>query len=332
MDIKDFIKVIEENEILLLPYATQKPRVDRTVIPHFVPKPQPYKMGQIIYGSETPDIYTTLYLEGSVILKHTNNKYDDTFQTSKFENFALFREGKPVNRTIYIKADEKVILHLRESGLRVGEAQHMTGVYPVNLSDITFDSYKEEGGKYEAYALCGMLQKEMIAKATYKVFKHYHNELDPSSTIQDKNKELRKKYDMNFINILNENHITDKGYNQISKSKKKQLEYEIKIKGFSHLPKVNDVIERVKNKKPQTTAGEIMAQLVDTCENVNTGLKHLNNLIQMNNTNLNFWTQKIKEFKYGMYLEGKWFEEFTEKGDQELMVENWEFKIVYNGN
>ena len=326
MDIKNFIKIIEDNDVYIYPDAN-KSRIDRSVIPHFVPRLKEYKMGQIIYGSEYPDIYTTLYLEGTVMLKHTDNRFDDTFETGKFENFPLFKKGKPVNINIYIKANDNVIQIFKDGGICTWQKTE-NNIFPLDLTAITFDSYKS--GSYEAYVLCGLLHEEMMTKARLKVFKHYRDELSPF--IQDKNKELREKYDIDFIRILNENYITDKGYNQISKSKKKRPEYEIKIKGFAHLPKVDDVVERIKDEKPQTTAGKIMVQSIMTCENTDIGLKELDNLIQMNNNDLDFWSQKIRAFKYGMYLEGKWFKEFTEKGNQELKEKDWEFKIVYNGS
>lgn len=330
MDIKDFIKIIEENDVFIYPFADNKPKFDRSIIPHFVPKIKEYKMGKFVYGSITPDVYTTLYIDGAVMLKHTDNRYDDVFTTGKFENFCLFKEGKPVLDKILVHANKETLLLMRNlwcsaNYVVIGN----TKCYHIDLHEITFDSFMKK--EYEAYALCDLILQEYKEKAINKVVKYYGFRFSLDSFVDpDKSGNLKKIYDHEFIKILNDNHITDNGYNQFFKSKSKFKEYEIKIKGLSNFPKVEDVIERIKNGKKQTTAGSLMFETTQLFENGLIDNVLYDKMLVSNENNLKVYADLIRNIKYGMYLEGKWFNEFTEKGDQEIQIDDWEFKIVYN--
>lgn len=332
MDIKDFIKILEDNDIFIYPYADKKPKYDRSVIPHFVPRVKEYKMGQIIYGSTTPDIYTTLYIDGTVMLKHTDNRYDDTFDTGKFENFCLFKYGKPALDRILVHADKEAMILLQD--LWCAANYVMVGnnkCYHLDLHKVTFDSYR--GGEYKAYALCDLILQEFKEKAINKVLKYYEFKFSLDKFVSpDKSKNLKDKYDNGFIKILNENYITDKGYNQFFKSKSKPKEYDIKVKGLSNLPKVEDITERIRNDKKQTTAGSLMVETVQMFENDVIDNDIYDKMLESNEHNLETYADLIRGVKYGMFLDGKWFDEFTEKGDQEIQQDDWVFKIVYNGN
>lgn len=331
MNINEFVNIIETNNVLIFPFGAKKPNINRSVLPHFIPEPKGYKMGQIIYGSEFPDIYTTICLEGTVFLKHSNKKYPDTFKTNKFENYQLFAKGKPVEayKPIYVSAENHVIDYLRDQGVKVGGiGRAAPDVYMVFLDNITFNSYLQNR-VYDFENICGLLQKEIKYKAAVKVYKWYLEKYSPPEN-KDNSKGLREKYDPEFVKILNENGITDKGFNWFYKSKKKKPIYEIKMKGFSNLPKVEDVVDRIKEMKEQTTAGKIMMHHVVWCNN-NSDVGGIKEKLKDAEDQLLFWKRKIREFKYGMWLEGKWFEEFEGKGDQKSVFGDIEFNLVYNG-
>lgn len=288
------------------------PTTDRAEIPHFIPKSIGYKMGKIIYGSDRPDIYTTICLEGTVVLK--DNPYEDTFKTIKFENFPLFKNGKPVSPRIIVSGKALKVL-------KIGKA-NSKGMYGIDLSKISFDCYLQD--EYEVYTLCGMYQGEIIDKAMNKVFRYYHNELSPQ--LIDNNKELKEWFELEYVKVLNENHITDKGFNLVAKSKKKKKDFEIKMKSLSHLPKIEDVLDRIKSGKKHTKSSVLMVSSIELCKRTN--VKGIQQLLSMNETSLNFWSKQIREFKYGMFLSGKWFKEFTKKCNQTIVKDDWEFKIV----
>ena len=91
---------------------------------------------------------------------------------------------------------------------------------------------------------------------------------------------------------------------------------------------MQNVIDRINKNVKQTTAGALMAGMISKLHGSMNDPTMLDHMITMSETGVEFWGRKIREYKYGMFLSGKWFKEFSEVGNQELQNAGWKFKIV----
>lgn len=318
MDIKELVKIIETERIFIYPYLMKKPNVDKSVLPHFIPKMGAYQMGKVSYNKYTPNVYITLRIEGTVVLDAPDNKYDSEFDTFMFLQYPLFKLGKPVTpkNKVIVSGGSKSLEPIRCSSIAED------GVYEIDLNKVTFDSFKQD--KYSANILGKHYKTEFMLKCAIKAYKHFTPEPPKSNSA-----ELLQLFpDKEYVDLLNKNKINDGGFHPKYYGKSPKPFLEFKVAGCSHVPKVDDVINRLLEKKKQTTAGEVMRPFVEFAQK-NDKNKIIDKLATAQQ-HLDKIDTKIRETNWGIFLSEGSLMEFEGREDNELLVGDTKITVKWN--
>lgn len=330
MNIETFIAIIKgDTNFLVYPYYGPRPAGD-VMLPFFLADNKGYSLGEIQYGSNQPDISFHVRLDGDVLLDSSLEL--KKISTSRFYLYKMFEAGKPKKNELICSMSPITRQNLIDGGVRINsidDSNFNTTIYEINLSDVKFDNYLSE--KYSADTLCSKMITELKWKARMKVVNYFIDQLsdDKAKTERFSNTELLKKYDEATVAMLNENFVDDSGYNPKYTHDSSKPLFEVKISGFSNLPKVEDIVKRIADGKKQTTAGEFMVEPVNDFIKLDKE-ELLKEKIKVEEL-LDGIQQKIRNIKYGIFLSNNWFEEFTEKGDNSLKIDEIECNIIYNG-
>lgn len=188
------------------------------------------------------------------------------------------------------------------------------------------------------------LIKDLKLKAELKVFKDFKNSMKNSK--DEAFDDLSKVYWEEGAEYLLAHYITPKGYAPESvklepTDKRLVREFEIKVKGFSSLPKVSEVIEKMDANKALNGPGTLMKPAIDEyrtfCNNNKdtvTGkvedsllITWLENKIKNRKVEQSKIRKAIQETKFALILGKKWFKEFDSKEDCTYEKEDYTFTI-----
>ena len=335
MNIETFISLIKgDPDFLIFPYYG----IDESTYykdhekPCFVPySKRGYKLGEIVYGNNKPDVSFHVRLEGKVLLK-PNDRGLTEFETGRFLVFKMFEAGKPKKDTLICGMSRSTATTLIAAGVKLDRVENLLNeeTYTVHLTCIKFEPPVTK--KFNVDELLHYTIGDIKTKAQIKVINHFISELRPQGYAPS-NSGLASKYDDATLAILTDNSIEDKGFNpkgSYSNSKEKPL-FEIKVGGLSNLPTVGDVLKRIDEKKEQTASGYLMVHTASAYrgeKNVDTlqddVLKKLEAISES-------YQNKIRDIKWSLYLTDGWFEEFTEKSTHQVKADGYDCTIIYNG-
>ena len=205
----------------------------------------------------------------------------------------------------------------------------------LNLSTIPVINKSIAEGKTSAADLCKKAFKEIALEGEIKALKYCKDKLDKKSIVAS------TIFTEAQIKFLEGNGITKNGFNPPSiKTDATDFymakEFKIQIKGLSSLPKVEDVIKKISDNKDLTLSQELVANGLRVFwnsdahkkEKENIQLVWLNNAIEDKQKELIAVRQEIQKTKFSVLLAKKWFEEFTNREENELTVDDKMYTIV----
>jgi len=163
----------------------------------------------------------------------------------------IMESGKWTMPSIYIGVDQNITPNYYANILSYVDLHEIIvpdiDFYDIGLLKLEFDIIKET--------------------ANIKVYKYLLNSIEQKDAVKslqkesDKCGEIGKMFPPHIMQFYIDNGLSDSGYTR-------KLEYasiddvEIKIIGYSSLPKVDDVLDRIKSRKEQTTPGAILANAI----------------------------------------------------------------------
>lgn len=232
-------------------------------------KLSPYsKYSKSEFSNESIDMYVGHIELGCVHLKLEEGEIDhvkvDRYEASQYMNKKLFIDANPVWKELTMACPEDELYKFSNTELFVSSSPipEWDGYVEVviNMSNITFGHYEVGEPDYKRTAELALELSKL--KANKKVVDWFVSEygLMPQS---DNTLQLNHKHSAKVYEILTRNRINDFGFSPLPYRIKKITPVQIKISGLSSLPKVTDIIKRIKEQKQQTTAGAIMKPMVD---------------------------------------------------------------------
>lgn len=352
LDINVFIQELQKNSVHIFPfYDPEKEHAACDVmLPYFEPTEfvgYNIKHLEAQFGSNTPDVSFNLFVEGMVWLDNFGEEKfkgcPSEFATRKFMLFRLFKDGQPCIPALYCNnITEEVENTFKQNGLTVVHHKNdekYGAIFKIGLNDITFASAMALHS-VSAYSYASHLLNEARLKAKQKVYNFFLKELGCTPNPQESIPLFSTAdYDQDMLELLERNHITPhKGFSPPFNYKSPKPAFEVKLSGLSNLPKVEEVVSRLKEGKKQTTAGVLMVDTVKECtaiidsasesKPVNALIIEIQNLQKATESSLEFVSHQIKMTRYAMHLKKLWFTEFTEKSDNTIKIDEVDCNFV----
>lgn len=264
--------------------------------------------------------------------------FSQTYPTYIFRNYALVKDGFLNMDSIPVSLSKETFDILQ--GHRVidsSENYKEDQIYDLNLKAIPVINRSISEGSTSATELSRKVFEELQYKAQLKVLNDYKKDLTKKEGVVD---DIFKGMTEEQITFLQTNGITKNGFSpETEKADPVDFymvkEFDIKVKGFSSLPKVADVQTKLASKKALRPVEEIMKTGIDILEN--SPVKGLDNKVVL--AWLDSETKKIKnkmlktrfdvqKKKFAIILGKKWFNEFTSRENCDLVVDNNTFSFV----
>jgi len=259
--------------------------------------------------------------------------FSQTYPTHIFRNYALVKDGFLNMDSIPVSLSKVTFDILKEkSVIGSSETYKEDQIYDLNLKAIPVINRAISDGATSATELSRQVFEEIKYKASLKVLNDYKKD----GAVGD----IFKGMTPEQIEFLQSNGITKNGFSPETEKVEPVdhymvKEFDIKVKGFSSLPKVADVQTKVASGKALRPVEEIMKTGIDLLNN--SPVKGLDNKVVL--AWLDGETKKIKnqmlknrfdvqKKKFAIILGKKWFTEFTSRENCDLVVDNNTFSFV----
>ncbi len=262
---------------------------------------------------------------------------ESTFDTFVWRNYTLVKDGfLNVQRLPVTLSKASYDRFLAEGVIDAEHNRHYKGrCYTLNLDRVPVINRQIANGKTSAKTLCENTFNEMKFMANLKALNFVRGEIEPLS---------ERGLGLNLTDtqeeFLKEKGVTKSGFNPPTEKLEATdfymaKEFEVKIKGLSSLPKVDEVKTKVASKKALTVSGQLVADGLHESERVlklagskkEDRLNELDFFIRSQKTQLGKVRGEIQRTKFSIILAKKWFDEFTSREDNKLTIDGNEFTI-----
>lgn len=264
-----------------------------------------------------------------------------TYDTYVYRNYTIVKDGCLNVQKLPVAVSKSTYDTLLKEGLIDKEHdRHYPGrVYLVHLDRIPVVNRKIARANTSAKDLCKESLEEMKIMADLKVFNYLRNEVEPKDerTIDDALTQEQEDY-------LKELGVTRGGFNPPTEKLPSTdfymaKEFEIKIKGLSSLPKVDEVVKKTADKKASlTTSQQLVAEALKVAASVykpgeapnskeKTVLMGLDALILDSKNKLRELRTGIQKAKFAVLLGKTGFNDLNMRTDNKLTVKGHDFTI-----
>lgn len=269
---------------------------------------------------------------GTIELKPGHKKVglDKEFETFVWRNYALVKDGfLNVQKLPVTLSKDSYDRFLAEGVIDAEHNRHYKGrVYVLNLNRIPVINRVIADGKTSAKDLCVKAFEENRFQAHLKALNFVRNQLEPKDE-----RGLGTELTAEQEEFLKECGVGRSGYSPPTEKLEATdfymaKEFEIKIKGYSSLPKVDEVQKKLAEKKKLNGPGELIAEALGMVKLANkSDLKTIDSLIETKKASLNKVRSEIQRTKFAIILAKKWFDEFTSRENNVLTIGGDEFTI-----
>lgn len=299
-------------------------------------------MSDLVWNDTKLNLSIRAKIPGTIDLDNRHKKFglEKTFDTYVWRNYTVVKDGFLNVTTLPVtlsKSSYDVLL--AEGVIDQEHNRHYKGrAYVLHLDRIPVINRQIAEGKTSAADLCHSAFDEITLMSDLKVMNFLRNEIEPKDQ-----RELGTTYTEEQEEYLKELGVGKGGVYSPPTVKLDPTdfymakEFEIKIKGFSSLPKVDDVFKKRAEAKAFTPSVKLMDASLrkvekiyksgDTHKRNRATLKQLDDVIKNTKTTLNSVRSSIQRTKFSVILAKKWFNEFSSREDNKLTVDGNEFTI-----
>ena len=289
-------------------------------------------ISQLTWNKTKLNLSLLAKINGSIELKkgHEKHGFSKNYPTWVFRNYTLVKDGFLNVPRLPVEVSSVTLKKLSKiDGLvvRMGSPAHDPVL--LDLTVIPVINRVIADGKTSAKKLCENSLQELSLQAELKVLRYYKDKLEEDvGTVKTSLSVEQEKF-------LEDNGIGKNGFSPPSEKEQAEdfylcKEFEIKVKGFSSLPKVEEVQDKMLKGK-LNGPGELMAPMVKWYD----GLKQKDSVkitlvqekIQEKTSELLKVRSGIQRTKFAIILGKRWFDEFTSRENNVLTVDGKECTI-----
>ena len=278
------------------------------------------------------DLQAKPVVEGGEVVTPASVGLADVYPTYVWRNYTLVRDGFLNVQNLPVSMSQKSFSILQNAGMIVGAWGDEQTVHILDLSAIPVVNRKIAEGRTSASMLCRSAMKEIELKAAVKTYKWALKKDDGEETALTTFSELQRA--LLAANGIDKNNAfsppsvpvkTDDYYDAKT--------FEIKAKGLSSIPKIDNVVAKMKDGKKLTPAETLVSR---TLQLIESSTKRLEDAVrdrwlekQVETAMLAMRTvrREIQETKFATLLGKKWFDEFSSRDENRLTVDGNEFTI-----
>lgn len=268
-------------------------------------------------------------INGTVKLKGSPKKLGlpETLQTYINRNYTIVKDGFVNTPVLPVSLSESTFNTFVAKGILTEKTFVEDKVYFLDLTSLPIMNRKIAKGKTSAKDLSDKVFQEIELQAQLKVLNDKRKDL--FSNTSSLKEEAFASYTAEQIALLDENGVTKNGFSP--KTVTEPIgdfyfvkEFDIKVKGFSSLPKVSDVMERLASNKKLRNVDAVMKKGIDLLtecpDKVSDKVKlaWIDDKIGTLKKDLHKTRFSIQKTKFAIILGKKWFDEFDSRENSTL--------------
>ncbi len=290
-----------------------------------------YPLTDLVWNEERANLSVRIYIDGEVILP--KNKFNiDKVASFKYNTFTLVKDGIVNVSKLPVSYSDELYNIIMTKGLNA-DIDQANGVIVLDLSYLPIVNR----GMVKAVSANELAKQEwelLKLQATKKVYDYYRKSLFPKTS-----KSFVEMMGQECADWLKEIGITDfngfapKTIEAESTDFYMSVNLATKIKGLSSLPKVEDVVAKIKDNKPLKTSEWLMADAIksyikETESDMFKSLSkeqqddvlrtYLINKSNESNKAKRKAMQELAQIKFALILSKKWFVEFKSFDENKL--------------
>jgi len=301
-------------------------------------------LNQLTWNKTKLNLSVLSRITGTIPLKdgYAKHGFQKDYPTHVFRNYALVKDGFLNAAKLPVTLSEKSFDRLQAEGV-IDKSNHPMRmvlswgpekIFTLHLDRVPVINRAIANGNTSAKALCQRVEEEMELQAKLKVLGVKLKEVDP-----DGGKILDSTLTTEQRAFLVENGIGNNGFSPPTEKVESvdsyiAKEFKIQAKGFSSLPKITEVEDKVKSRKKLRPVDEFMKNAIDHIANEVPLMKSekrmatfLKDLIDDYRLDLVSVRNKIQATKFAIILGKKWFDEFDSRENNSLEVNGKTFTI-----
>ena len=289
------------------------------------------RMSDLVWNKNLLNLSLLARIPGYIKLDKNYKKLgfdDNTFDTHVWRNYTLIKDGMlnvtklPVSITKNVY--DKIKVHPDLIASTDGD------ITILDLSVLPIMNRKIAKSYTSAEVLFGWALNELYYQSDMKVLKYFKEKLSPEKELLTGFEGLSEEQ----IKYLMDLGITKNGYSPPTEKMDSSDYYmaksiSISIKGFSSLPKIDDVIKKEQSGKKLTASEELIygsyGDYIILFEEKN--INEINGEIAECQTMLKGVRSRIQKAKFAVILGKSWFEEFSSRDDTTMKVGGYEVSL-----
>jgi len=301
--------------------------------PEFTPdKTSRVPLTGLVWNDSRLNLSIRAKIAGTVDLGGTDYKklgLERVHSTYVWRNYTVVRDGVLNVQKLPVSMSKQTYdLFVKNGVVDKEHGRHYAGrVYVVHLDRVPVINRAIAEGYTSAKTLVELAARELHLKAEQKVLGFRISELEPEKPVDIVG------YSPEQATFLKEKAgITASGYNPpVEKEAATDFymakEFELKASGFSSIPKVSEVQDRLKEKKKLTASAQLVADAIESHKKSWASLAKLKTKLEDVRGELVQVRSEIQKAKFAVVLGNKWFDEFTSRANCKLSVADVEYKF-----
>lgn len=298
----------------------------------------------VVWNESKLNLSLRAYISGTIKLTEAKN-YGllEDYPTFQWRNYTFVKDGILNITRLPVTLSKKTYTTLVSKGLidtsvlpktATGnlKAWNKDTIYFLLLDKVPIVNRKIAEGKTSAADLCLNVLTEQKLKAILKAIKHFKEQDYPEKELTIETAKTFIEKQQAFLESVGINTKTGAYEPPMIESEASDFylakEFAIKVKGLSSLPKIEVVAEKMKENKKLTASDTLVSDGIAVYQKEGKPtLDWFINTISDYNVELRKVRRQIQETKFAVLLCKKWFDEFTSREENKLLVNGYEVTI-----
>jgi len=272
-------------------------------------------------------------INGSIELSDDCSKFGfaKTYPTWVWRNYAIVKDGVLNMDGIYAQLSKETYDKLYKEGVVTQSPYDLNMVYWIDLTSIPLVNRSIATGNISAKKYCEYLWLEKLYEAEMKYLKYKLTQYEPEKAVSEAFTNEQNEY-------LKSQGVTANGFSPPTDEEEATdyyyaTEFDVKIAGYSSLPKIDDVLDKCKSGKKLTDSQAMVKSVIDSIDidiaQGNNPVPTIKNLINGAKKRLKTVRHTTQMSRFAILLSKKWFEDLDTRDGAtlELSGHNFTFSI-----
>jgi hypothetical protein len=298
----------------------------------------------VVWNETKINLSLRALIRGTVDLTSEANKYGlmNVYPTYQYRNYTFVKDGiLNVNKLPVSFSEELFSVLIQNKVIELTDPLERLlwekdKVYVLNLDAIPIVNRKIAQSNTSAVDLCKKVLDEHECKGIIKALKWYKNTYYPEKEVTADTAKTFIEKQQAFLESKGVSTKTGAFVPEVKCEEPTDFyvakEFEIKVKGLSSLPKVEAVLEKIKEGKKLTASDKLIQAGVNVVTGGGTIMANvledfLDKKLAEYQGKLRVVRRSIQEIKFGVLLGKVWFKEFKSRDENKLTIGDYEVTI-----